>query len=390
MVNIQDKIRAYFSAHRDEMIGLWETIVNIDSGSYNKSGVDKVLSVLKDVMDHSGIDTKIIEYENAGNMLIGQWGLGNEEPIIFIGHMDTVFKEGTVSERPFTIKENFAYGAGVLDMKAGLVMAIYIVKALQSIGYSERPIKLLFAGDEENIHMNSNARNDLYEECKGGFVAFNFETGYMDDGIVLGRRGAEIFSIEVEGVQAHSGNNPKEGISALEEMAYKIIDIQKLNDIENNKLVNMAVISAAESENIIPGKCIARGSFRFPTVDIQEELAKGVKGIVGKSYLEGTSSKYATKTIIDCMEANEKNHTLFEFIKGTSEEIHYNGKIHPISVGGASDSAVASRAGIPVVCGLGPRGEWNHSPNEYADIESLFDRSIWITYSITKLKDIKI
>jgi glutamate carboxypeptidase len=389
MQQLRNQIEQYINVHRQEMMDLWETIVNIESGHTQKAGVDSVCAKLIEVMQEAGIKTRVVEHQQAGNMLIGQWGDSNAAPILFIGHMDTVFAEGVVKERPFTVKDGFAYGPGVLDMKAGLVMEIYITKALISIGYNEHPIKLLFAGDEEVLHMKSNTRDLLYEECKGGFVAFNFETGYMHDGIVVGRRGGEIFSIDVDGIQAHSGNNPTEGRNALEEMSYKIIDIQKLNDFEQGALVNMAIISAAESENIIPGKCSARGGMRFPTVTIHEQLSQKVKAIAEKVYVEGTSAKYTTKTIIDCMEPVENNYKLYGFIEQVAKEIGYKGDLHPFVVGGASDSSAASRANVPVVCGLGPRGEWNHSPKEYADVESVFTRSIWIATAITQLNQLK-
>ena len=102
--------------------------------------------------------------------------------------MDTVFKEGAVKENPFRVDENgMAHGPGVLDMKAGLVMALYTVKALDSVDWKERPIKFIFASDEENLHMRSDAKKIFAEEAAGALAAFNFETGYMDNRFVVGR-----------------------------------------------------------------------------------------------------------------------------------------------------------------------------------------------------------
>lgn len=150
------------------------------------------------------MQTKVIESGPAGPVLVGEWNKkADSTPIVLIGHMDTVFSDGTARENPFRIdEEGHAHGPGVLDMKAGLVIAIYAVKALQAVGYDKHPIKCIFAGDEEKIHSLSNAKVILTEEIKGAAAAFNFETGYMDDGLVVGRKGGGMAVLTVHGVAA--------------------------------------------------------------------------------------------------------------------------------------------------------------------------------------------
>ena len=43
--------------------------------------------------------------------------------VLVIGHLDTVWPRGTLAEIPFTVIDDVARGPGVLDMKAGLVIA---------------------------------------------------------------------------------------------------------------------------------------------------------------------------------------------------------------------------------------------------------------------------
>ena len=134
-------------------------------------------------MENAGIHTRVRAIQNSGDMLIGEWNPGSSKaPLLLIGHMDTVFKEGAAKDNPFRVDENgMAHGPGVLDMKAGLVMALYTVKALDSVDWKERPIKFIFASDEENLHMRSDAKEIFAEEAAGALAAFNFETGYMDN-----------------------------------------------------------------------------------------------------------------------------------------------------------------------------------------------------------------
>lgn len=109
----------------DYMLELWEKLVNIDSGSFFKEGVDKVASVVAKELEKLGLDVRIVGFENAGNAVVATRG-GEEglEPVVLMGHMDTVFPEGTAKERPFQIKNGKAYGPGVLDMK-GLLKSYF-------------------------------------------------------------------------------------------------------------------------------------------------------------------------------------------------------------------------------------------------------------------------
>ena len=52
--------------------------------------------------------------------------------------MDTALEIGTLAKRPFKVVDGNAEGIGVLDMKGGIVIALYVIKALNYIGYNER------------------------------------------------------------------------------------------------------------------------------------------------------------------------------------------------------------------------------------------------------------
>ncbi|MDE6454334.1 MAG: M20/M25/M40 family metallo-hydrolase, partial [Dysosmobacter sp.] len=189
MERIYEQIRQYIDGQRQPMLLLWEELVNTESGSRQIEGVNQVCGILRREMEAAGIQTRTIPMEDAGDMLVGEWNMDSgKAPLLLIGHMDTVFKEGAAKERPFRIDEDgLAYGPGVLDMKPGLVMALYIVKALAAAGWRERPVKFIFAGDEENLHMFSNANEIFAKEAQGALAAFNFDTGYQKNHFVVGR-----------------------------------------------------------------------------------------------------------------------------------------------------------------------------------------------------------
>ena len=66
-----------------------------------------------------------------------------------MGHRDTVFPKGEPARRPFRIEGGRAYGPGVADMKAGLVMNCFVLAAFKQFGGAPAPVTALFTGDEE-------------------------------------------------------------------------------------------------------------------------------------------------------------------------------------------------------------------------------------------------
>ena len=179
----------------------------------------------------------------AGNALVGTLGADRPgKPILFSGHMDTALASELYAEQPFRIEAGKAYGPGVVDMKGGLIIALYVAKVLNAVGYDERPLKILFVPDEEGSHQFTNVADYLTEEAAGCFFAFNMETGLMDNSLTVGRKGGIGIDVEVTGKAAHAGQAFFEGVNAIEEMAHKIVAFQALTDAEKGTTVNTGVI----------------------------------------------------------------------------------------------------------------------------------------------------
>ena len=104
MNNLKNNAFQFIDDHRQGMLALWQELVNTESGSADKPGIDAVATRIKQVLDQACGVTKTVEMAKAGNMLVGEIGAGRgAAPVLFMGHMDTVFSTGTVAKRPFTI-----------------------------------------------------------------------------------------------------------------------------------------------------------------------------------------------------------------------------------------------------------------------------------------------
>lgn len=375
MDNQRNKAFQFIDAHREEMLALWQELVNMESGSQNKAGIDAVAAKIQKVLESAGAVTKIVEFEKAGNMLIGEIGAERAKPkALFMGHMDTVFSLGTVEKRPFTIKDGKAYGPGVLDMKGGIVIALYAMKALQAVGYNERPLKMILAGDEEIAHINSNSADVFLEEAKGAKAAFNCETGYEDNLLVTGRKGTLTFNIEVAGVAAHAGNEPEKGRNAILELAHKIIAIQNLNKNEIGTTFNVGVISGGTVHNAVPANAKIEVDVRYLDPNLLPEIRRQVKEICDVTYIEGTTTTVTDKIGIAPMKTTPEVNALFELITKTYAEMGL-GTPYAKTLGGGSDSAYSVMAGVPTICSIGVKGGKNHTKDEYAVVETLFERA---------------
>lgn len=188
-MNGMNEIQFYIRTYKDEMIRFWENLVTIDSGADCREGIKKVAEQIKDALRPMGFDIKIQEQENGSPLFIGEYGDVSQPFILLIGHMDTVFPQGESGRRHFYIKDGRVFGPGVLDMKGGLTVMVYALKAWIGVYGGALPIRIILAGDEEINHRGSNVPSVFRCKSQGALCCFNFETGFIDRGIVVQRRG---------------------------------------------------------------------------------------------------------------------------------------------------------------------------------------------------------
>ena len=370
VVQLFDKV----DQNREAMVDTWKLLVDRDCGSGNKAGVDGVGRDVKDFLEKCGFKVWFHEYEKAGNMLVAEYGDASKPFIVLTGHMDTVFGDGTAAARPFTIKDGKVTGPGVLDMKGGVTILLYAVRFLLEAGYNRYRIKIILAGDEEVAHGNSTASADYEKEAKGAVMGFNLETGCVDNSVVIERKGVAQYLFEVDGVGAHAGNNPEDGRSAVEELAHKILDIQAETDWQEGTTVNCGVIAGGTVANAVPEHAWVKVDVRFKTTAGMERIEKAFQKIAKKQYVESTTTCCKKLVVFPPMERLESSEKLFERAEAIAEKYGFP-KAKAIAVGGGNDSAHLTACGIPTLCALGVRGQFNHTEREWAEEESLFERT---------------
>ena len=381
---MREKAWAAIDADHENMLELWKELVNVDCGTANKAGVDSVANKLEAILQGLGFKTRQVQFAKAGNMLIGELGDMTKPFVILTGHMDTVFKNGTAAERPFTIKDGKAYGPGCLDMKGGIVIFLSALKALLAQGYKEHPIKVILAGDEENGHANSNADEVFMSESKGAFAAFNFETGFEDGGLVVERKGVWQFTLETYGRSAHVGNDPENGRSAIMEICHKAIDVNALTDWETGCTFNVGIIEGGTVSNAVPAYAKIKCDMRYNDYKYVAEMKKKVQAIADKQYVPDTKTVFTSLTEFRNMQQVAGTETLFELVRAAAVEMGLPAPT-PKAVGGGSNSAYTTAVDVPTVCAMGVQGARNHTAEEYAVVSTLFDRAKLLVAVLTKI-----
>ena len=379
-------MREFLQTKQNEMLQLLEKLVNIDSGSTFKTGIDEVGGILKGIYEEMGFVVEVSEEpENGNNMVITY--PGNENPkILAVAHMDTVFRVGTASERPFKIEGDRAYGPGVIDMKASQVALIYALKALKESNLKTlESVQIVLNGDEE---IGSPTSRPIIEKCaEGKKYALIMEPARKDGSLVTARRGGGSYSIYVQGKGAHSGIEPQNGISAIEELAHKIIKLHALTNHEEGISVSVGLIEGGESVNTIAPSAAGHVDVRITYAEQAEMLDRNVKEICSSSDVAGTTIKLIGGINRPPMVKNEQTIKFLEVIQETGAELGI--KITDVSTGGGSDASFTSAMGVSTIDGLGPVGGNAHSVDEYLEIPSLVERTHLLAEVIRKLAEEK-
>lgn len=376
----------YLDENKKAMLELWRHLVEIESPSKDKEAVEKVASHLDTYLDAMGMHNQIFHFDNAGPTLVSTTAPGEKGAIALIGHMDTVHPVHSFEGNTFVVSGNKVTGPGVYDMKGGLVVAIFAIKALMHIKYNKRELRIIFSGDEEVAHSFSKGKGGkLFEKYAAGCSAcFNCESGYKNK-IVLERKGGAIFSIKVHGKAAHAGKEPEKGASAILQAAKMIVKIEECSSKEN-VLYNCGLIKGGKGANVIPDEAEFSVGIRYSTNEQYRKAELFLKELCDEPFVNNTSCEITRVGFYPSLEKSEKSQKLLEEYQNASLLLGEE-KPEGIKVGGCSDSAFTSIAKVPTLCSCGVTGDGAHTKHEMADLDSLYIQCKKLATTIYMLSD---
>jgi glutamate carboxypeptidase len=362
---------------KPEFVSLLGRLVNIDSGTGNEKGLDAVSAILTDEAKKLGMRVELISAAPAvgQNIVATLTGTGKAK-ILLMTHMDTVFADGTVATRPFRIQGDRAYGPGVVDDKGGILTALFAIKLLQQMKFTDfAQITLLINSNEETF--SKGTRGLIETLAKQHDITLNMEAGRSADGLVVWRKGAADLLIDVKGKSSHAGTAPEAGRNAAMEAAHQMLQMANLGDSAKLTTVNFTVVNSGDRSNVIPNAAIVRGDMRVRQADEFDRVEKDMARLANTKLIADTEVKTSVTRGMPPMPVTPGTEALAARAQAIYGELGL--KLTMEGSGGAADANFASAVGMPVLDGFGIVGGNFHTENEYAELNSIPPRLYLLT-----------
>jgi len=363
------------------MLALLEQLVNIDSGTHLKEGVNRVAGIIAQRLSKLGFEVERLSQPDFGDHLLARKEGSSPKRLLCICHMDTVFPEGEARRRPFRIEGNKAYGPGVIDMKGGIVVLLYSLQALMETDtdlYGTFDLTLLFNSDEEVLSPSSTPF--IIREAKRADIVCVLEPARPKGQVVIRRKGVGKYYLTVHGKAAHAGAQPELGISAIEELARTILELHALTDFQEGLTVNVGVIRGGSRSNVVAEHAYAEIDVRVVDQGMIDRVQREFSHIC-RPHRDGIRMELTGGIGFPPMLTTERSLELLRLVQEAGREVGVD--IDETPTGGCSDGNHASYY-APTIDGLGPQGTGAHSPDETLIVPTLVERSKVLALFIEK------
>ena len=353
---------AYFQKRQREILDTIQQLVEIESPSDVKAAVGRLGTVLASRFGELDGKVKVHRAGKFGNHLqIDFRGPRGHKPVLLLGHMDTVYAIGTISKMRYRVSKGCVFGPGVLDMKAGIALALHVMEAMLKWygGRMPRPVTVFFVSDEE---IGSTSSRPITEKlARQAEAVLVLEPAAGPNGAVkTARKGVGSYTLQVTGVAAHSGLDFAKGQSAVVELAHQVIAIAQLAQGMDGVTVNVGKISGGTRVNVVPAEASAQIDVRVATAAQADEMRRRLLALKPvnphcKLAISGGMNRPP-------MERTGGVATLYAKAQTIARELGF--PLEEASVGGGSDGNFTAALGIPTLDGLGAVGEGAHAEHE--------------------------
>ena len=376
-----DELAGLESIVQDELPAYLEdlsTLVNTDCGSYTKLGVDQVGRWTGRFLERLGAEVTYHLHPTLGDTVVGALAGDPGGPrVLLIGHLDTVFPEGTTRERPFRVEDGRAYGPGVTDMKSGLLTGLYGILALRALDEEDvRAVpfeRLVFVANPDEEIGSPSSTPIIRELALGSDVCFVLECARANGDIVSSRKGTLDLRLTIAGRAAHAGVEPEKGRSAILEAAHQVQALHALNGRWPGVTCNVGVITGGTRPNVVPEQATLEVDIRATTREQLEAAEAAVREIAASATVPDTTVTIEEMARHWPMEKLDRSNRLVGHAQAIANRLGF--AVRDAATGGASDANTTAGLGVPTLDGLGPIGGNDHSPIEYLEIDSIVPRT---------------
>jgi glutamate carboxypeptidase len=371
----------YCERQLPEALHFLQEMVGMESPSFDKPLIDKFVKFAGSRFAAIGGEVEFATMEKFGDHLIARFPGRSSERILLLGHTDTVWPAGEITKRPFKVDKGRAFGPGVFDMKAGIVLMWLAIDALRKVhGNLSKSLTVLLVSDEE---IGSNSSRRLTEsEASACRAVLVLEPSLPGGALKTARKGIGTFTVKAVGRAAHAGIDPGSGINAIEEISRQIIKLQGLNDVIRGTTVTVGLVQGGIRSNVVPAEAAAEVDIRITSNEEAERITKLIKTLSPE--LPNARLEIRGSINRPPMERTSETSRLFQLAQKVATNLGFT--LQEGSTGGASDGNFTSALGIPTLDGLGAVGGGAHAVDEWVDIESLPRRAALIAGLILAIR----
>ncbi len=371
----------YFQSKQPQMVETLTTLVEYETPTLDKGLVDKLGAFMEGQFRSLGASITRYPQEKVGDFLLAKWNADAPgKPVMFLIHIDTVWPQGTLAERPIRIdEEGRLFGPGAIDMKGGITVTLWALRGLIERGeFPNRPIWVLMTSDEEVGSVYSEPV--IRQVAAGAGLVLVMEPATKEEALKTWRKGVGTYTITVEGRPSHAGNAPEQGINAVIELAQQALKLNALNDLKNGTSVSVTVFHGGSATNVIPAKATAEVDVRTLTSRAWAEIQEQITSLT--PFIPGAKITVTPGHSRGPMEHNDQMKRSFAQCKAIGER--YGLTVREDGSGGGSDGNFTAHMGIATLDGLGPQGDGLHALHEHVVLASLPRRA---TLLAAMLKD---
>ena len=377
-----NKVSDFLTASHAAFLSDLAALVNVDCGTHNKAGVDHVGEWIGARCAAWDWEVNRLPLPERGDCWLARLHGDGAGRLLLIGHLDTVYPDGTAALRPMRFESPKIIGPGVCDMKGGLLVGMYALRVLQITSFTDfEEITFFFNSDEE---IGSPDSRPLYEPIAREMdAALVLESARANGDIVSARKGSGEFHLQVTGKAAHAGVEPEKGANAIVELAHQILALNALNGLAPGVTVNPDVIGGGTVSNVIPAEAWVTVDVRAIDPEGMEAVTRALNSLPTRLTVPGSHAQIDGGFSYPPMASTPPVRFLAKLARDSAHELGF--EIQDVATGGASDANVLASLGVPVLDGLGPVGGLDHSPDEYIEAESLVPRAAMVAGLIRRI-----
>jgi glutamate carboxypeptidase len=341
------------------LLDLLKKLVEIESPSDDAAAVNRANHFVAEVAVNLGAQIRLHRQKDYGDVLELRFGprRSKQKPLLLLGHLDTVWPLGTLKSMPWREAGGRLWGPGVLDMKAGLMMALTALKSLRELDALKRPVTMLLNSDEE---VGSTISRPITERLAMESAAVFVLEPAQGLAYKTARKGVGEYRLHVAGVASHSGVDFERGRSAIREMARLVETVSGFTDPARKRTVNCGVIGGGTRSNVVAAEAFAEVDVRIAKASDAARVDRLFRGL--KVTDKGCRLTITGGINRPPMERTAGTVALFKQAKTLAADLGF--VLDEASTGGGSDGNFTSALGVPTLDGMGAVGDGAHAAHE--------------------------